>query len=643
MTPEELQKKTEEGYVWKYDILWPPQGGRPMLGADIEIWMYMNKDGVQASPGYKGQAYHMMAFISETMAYEGAYQPFIWNPNAIKMLEDYYANPWSAYVGHGSSGKSRTVAAIAVAEFLMDPKNTSCLVTSTTIPEGKKRIWADVELCWHSVSTYYGGEKYMPGELVPSLSIIRYVDRASGYEAMNRGLGLIPSKEEESKAGIGKMKGFKAPRLRLFLDEGSDISYKIVESAKENLVTGAMVGPDGKKDFRCCITLNANDRGDTGGRLCMPKGGWDKVDIANADSWMSDEDIFVRRFSGWQSPNVLKALAGECGEWEEPYPGLLSLGLLKAQQERNGEDSPNFQRQYLAIWPVGGVVETIFTEDEIRQHGGHEPLERRGDLVAVIWGKDPSFTHGGDRTPMVRIDLIRDPDNGNRMVAQYVETIWLDDGLDPRKSKTLQLRDKFIKVAQEKNILPRNFGCDVTGSGRELMTMINEKWPGGTGFEGITFNAKATNHPVSMLERTPAVEKYANLGVELWMVGKELLMSGQIKNLPKGIIEEMCGRRYDVDNKGKDPQGRVQIEDTPHYKKRLGRSPDHAQALFVALQVARVRYGLLAAAKAAKKPKAEVTSTSPYNWEPLQKRPSKGLRGLAAKYASLKNHPIGIR
>ncbi len=228
------------------------------------------------------------------------------------------------------------------------------------------------------------------------------------------------------------------------------------------------------------------------------------------------------------------------------------------------------------------------------------------------------------------------------MVAQYVETIWLDDGLDPRKSKTLQLRDKFIKIAQQKNILPRNFGCDITGSGRELMTMINEKWPGGTGFEGITFNAKATDHPVSMLERTPAIEKYANLGVELWMVAKELMMSGQIKNLPKSIIEEMCGRRYDIENKGKDPQGRVQIEDTTHYKKRLGRSPDEAQALFVALQVARTRYGLLAAAKAAKKPKAEASVTAPYNWSPLQPGNKKGFRGLAAKYAGLRNTPTGL-
>lgn len=635
MTPEEIEKKQAAGFLYVCGVLFHPlANGQPITPAVAHQKFYLNHHDLWQAPGYLGQKGHLKAFISAIMGYKGAYQPFQWHPSAEAMLDDYFSHDWSAFVGHGSSGKSRTVAAIAVAEFLMKPEDTSCLLTTTTLSFGKRKVWADVELCWNNACNYFGGEDKMPGELVSSQCLIRYIDRATGYKAENRGLALIPSNEDESESGIGKMKGFKSPRLRLLLDEGSDISYRIVESAKENLITGAMPGPDGRKDFRVAITLNANNRDDTGGKLCMPKGGWDKVDTVTEKTWVSEEDIHVRRFSAWDSPNVVMALAGECGEWDEPWPGLISLGLLK-HQARGGE-TPNFQRQFLAIWPTTGTTETIYSDDEIRMHGGFSRVQRRAKLIARLWGLDPSYAHGGDGCPLVCEDLVVDGDTGH-MATEWVKTIWLDEGLDPKKDKSLQIRDKLAVIAEKEGIDWANFGMDVTGS--QLKSFIIEKIPGASAMLAITFNAKATDRPVSKLDRTPAVEKYSNLGVELWMVGKELLLSEQVHNLPKTMVEEMCGRKYG-DKNGKDPQGRIQIEETSKFKKRLGRSPDEAQGHFICLQVARERHGLLASAKPAKAPKPVPGKIEEADFSRLQ--PKKGMRGvslLKGGMGNLSNYP----
>jgi hypothetical protein len=632
----------EQGYIEVYNCLWPPNLQNP---AAIESRMVLGEHGEHKADGFLGQAEHFRRFITIVMGHEQCDQPFIWNPNAKQITDDYFDHQWNSFVGHGSSSKSRTIAAIAVAEFLLKPKDTSCLITSTNIPDGKKRVWADVERCWFDACTYFGGEDVMPGELVSSIAIIRYIDRASGYKAQNRGLALVPSKEDESQAGIGRMKGFKSPRLRMFVDEASDISWKIIEAAESNLETGAMTGPDGRKDFRVAVTLNANEKEDTGGKLCCPlneKGedDWKAVDTAMAVSWKTKRG-HCRRFSAEDSPNVVLAREGKCGEWEEPFPGLISLGLLNAQRDRMGNGSPNFQRQYLAIWPEGGVDPTIYTKDEIEHHGCHQKVTVRRELIERLWGFDPAFTHDGDRAPLVWVDLIRD-DQG-RMVAEYGGVMWMDDGMNPQKDPNIQIRDNLVSTLTAKGVNPRNFAMDATGAGRTLAGFIKEKWPGGNGMLEIVFNEKATDRPVSAFSSKTGYDLYSNKMTEMWLVAKELMMSGQIKGLTDNVIKELTGRQYDKEKSGKDERGRVKIEETRIYRKRLGRSPDEASAVLVALQLARERHSLLASIRPKTAPKpGVVTSESPYDWSKLEKNHGKGLRGRAQKILLIRNMPTSV-
>ena len=108
----------------------------------------------------------------------------------------------------------------------------------------------------------------------------------------------------------------------------------------------------------------------------------------------------------------------------------------------------------------------------------------------------------------------------------------------------------------------------------------------------VTFGGKASDKRVSMNSQLTGAELYTNRVSELWFVGKELLRTQQIYGVAADLAKEMCARNYDM-TKGTGTL-RVKIESKPEFKARFGRSPDLADAAFLALDCARQRLGLVA-------------------------------------------------
>ena len=86
-------------------------------------------------------------------------------------------------------------------------------------------------------------------------------------------------------------------------------------------------------------------------------------------------------------------------------------------------------------------------------------------------------------------------------------------------------------------------------------------------------------------------ELYTNRVSELWFVGKELMRTRQIYGISSDLAKEMCARNYDMVKTG---SLKVKIESKLEFKARFGRSPDLADAAFLALDCARQRLGLVA-------------------------------------------------
>ena len=96
---------------------------------------------------------------------------------------------------------------------------------------------------------------------------------------------------------------------------------------------------------------------------------------------------------------------------------------------------------------------------------------------------------------------------------------------------------------------------------------------------------------VSMNSQLTGAELYVNRVSELWFVGKELMRTKQIYGISSDLAKEMCARNYDMVKTG---SLKVKIESKPEFKSRFGRSPDLADAAFLALDCARQRLGMVA-------------------------------------------------
>lgn len=635
MTKEEYLKNK---WIEKYGLWWPPNLQDP---ACIEQAMFLGKNGEHTSSGFLGEKQHFKSFVTLIFSHDRCSQTFEWNPNAELMLDEYFRTGgiWTCYAGHGSSSKTRCSACFKTADYLMDPENTSCLFTSTTMPDGKRRVWADVERFWFDACTYFGGEDKMPGELVHSIAIIRYIDRSTGRIDEARGLALIPSgNDEEAKAGIGKMIGYKAPRMRVGLDEASHVAWKVVECIESNLMTGCRDTPEGK-DMKVTVTLNPNVKTDTGGKLCCPvdergREDWKAVDTTVETRWPNKRGITIR-LSGYDSPNVKLAREGKCAPFDQPWSGLLSLQLYNDQKERLPYSS--FQRQYDAVWPEGEAIETIFTDDEVRHHRGHVKIEQKSSIQASLWGLDPSWTNGGDGCPLLNCLLIRD--HSERLILEYNKVERLDAGLDPTKDAVIQIEDRIAARLTHHKVKGNDFGMDTTGGGKIVYAHVLSKWHG-PGSLGVTFNGAPTDKPVSSLDKTPANEKYTDLMTEMWMFLKELLMSGQLKNLPDFIIEQLCARRYG-EGTARDKKGRIVLEENRKVKKRLGKGTDEAQALAITAHVAKMHYGLMPDAKPASAPPPEPKNPimEMFKFESLSKDGKGTFRSKMRRFGSLLSGP----
>jgi hypothetical protein len=230
----------------------------------------------------------------------------------------------------------------------------------------------------------------------------------------------------------------------------------------------------------------------------------------------------------------------------------------------------------------------IYSEAELIKGGAMGEVDW-ADKPTVVAGVDPAFTNGGDRTIMYTAEV------GYARNGQYVcklgEAIHLnDDATNKAVPRTYQIVHQIIDHCKRRNISANNVALDSTGAGAPFCDVLAGEWEGS--FMRVSFGGKASDKRVSMNSQLTGAELYTNRVSELWFVGKELLRTQQIYGVAADLAKEMCARNYDM-TKGTGTL-RVKIESKPEFKARFGRSPDLADAAFLALDCARQRLGLVA-------------------------------------------------
>jgi len=520
--------------------------------------------GFAHHPRALAREYYFWRICDELWNHDDLPEPLmVRHPWAEQMIRSAIHNKYLSVGGSASSGKSHTMAAWGIVNWLSQPRDTLVLMTSTTLREARKRIWG-------SVISLLSVIEGAPIKIRDSIGNAAYVDERENL-IERAGLSLIAAEKSKTREAVGKFIGIKQKRVILIGDELSELSEAILNAGLTNLSKNPF--------FQMIGMSNPNSRFDAFGVWSEPKDGWESVDIQTADEWDTKWGGKYIRLDGERSPNVLLG--------ETKYPWLPTAEKLEEDRILLGTESRGYMRMIRAVFFDSDETTGIYAESELTNCGAMGKIEWEGKPTMVA-GIDPAFTNGGDRT-ILSIAEVGYARNG-QYVCQFVDAVHLnDDATNKAVPRTYQIVQQIIDHCKRKGVSPENVAVDATGAGAPFCDVLAGEWS--PNFMRVTFGGKASDKRVSMNSQLTGEELYTNRVSELWFVGKELMRTRQIYGISSDLAQEMCARNYDMIKSG---SLKVKIESKPDFKARFGRSPDLADAAFLALDCARQRLGLVA-------------------------------------------------
>ena len=512
----------------------------------------------------KAREYYFWRLCDELWNHEDLPEPMmVKHPWAVDMIRSVIKNKYVAIGGAANSGKSHTMAAWGILNWLAQPRDTLILLTSTTLREARKRIWGSVI----SLLMVIEGA---PIKIRDSIGSACYVTE-TGNLIDRAGLSLIAAERSRTKDAIGKLIGIKQKKVILIGDELSELSESILHAGLSNLSKNP--------SFQLIGMSNPSSRFDAFGVWSEPDGGWDSVDTNVADQWKTKWGGSYVRFDGERSPNIIAD--------EVIYPWLPTKEKLNEDKALLGPESRGYMRMVRAIFFDSDETEGIYSEAELAQSGALSKVDWQGTPTPIA-GLDPAFTNGGDRT-ILYTGFVGYSVNGQYCVM-FNEAVHInDDATNKAVPRTYQVVRQVIAECQKRNIQAQDLAVDSTAAGAPFCDVLAGEWS--DAFLRVSFGGKASDKRVSANSKLVGSELYVNRVSELWFVGKELVRTKQLHGIDNALAQEITGRNYDM---VKGSTLRMKIEPKPEYKSRFGRSPDLADAAFLCLDLARQRHGLVA-------------------------------------------------
>lgn len=461
---------------------------------------------------------------------------------------------------------SHTFAGWGIVNWLCNPAKTQVAITSISLKEAKKRIWGSVlDLLQKAEETID-----LPGAIRDSIGNVAYVSPEGKLNA-KFGMSLISADKSRTREAVGDLVGLKAEHFILIADELAELSPSITQTAVANLTKNI--------NFQMVALSNPNSRFDAFGEFATPEDGWDGVNVLSDTEWVTKQGGKYIRLDGERSPNIL---AGK-----DIYPFMYRNENL-SEDRKMGENSRRYMRMVRAVFFDSEETEGIYNESELTAAGCMKPVEWR-EAPTTIAGLDLGFTSGGDRS-ILYTAKVGYAGNGH-YVMEFGEAIPLvDDVTNKSIPRTYQIARRLVEECKKRGIKPDGLAVDATGAGSPVCDVIAGEW-GTDAFLRINFAGSATDRRVSAKSPDVGHELYVNRMSEIWFVTKEFIRTRQIFGVTTELAREMVARNYENVKSG---TLRIRVEPKKEFKARFGRSPDLADAAFVAVDLARQRFGLVA-------------------------------------------------
>lgn len=473
-----------------------------------------------------------------------------WTNQRLRALCEHKTNAWT---GCAAAGKTWDAGLFAMMFWLADPFNTIVVLTSTTAKMVRKRIWPVLR-------ELHRASPALPGHMLDSATMLQTTQGDDKY-----GIFAKAVLQGSSGRAIADIQGMHAERFMLIVDEATDTPEAIAEVIP-NLQKGCA-------DFRLLFIGNALSRLDPHGRVCEPRDGWQSIDVdddewetAGVPEWGIEPGVCLH-FDGLKSPNL------KIGE--DKWPFLYSNKDYARDMARpEAKESLAFWKYTRGFWAPDGFCKTVMSEPLVVKYDGMGKFTFMTNSRRVA-GLDAGF--GGDKC-ILRIGTIGDIEGG-RTAVQLDKKIELIIKASAKEPVHYQIARQVKEHCEREGVGPEAFGLDATGEGGGLASILSNEWS--PAINWVEFGGLASDYAISETDGRPAREVYDRKVTELWFSAREFLINGQLKGLDKVEVQQFSSREYTDDKR------RIKLDTKDDCKKKVGHSPDEADAVAVLLEVAK--------------------------------------------------------
>lgn len=500
-------------------------------------------------------------------------------------------------IGGGGLGKTYSTCAYFFLEWLTDPLWTRVQVASNSKDHLEKNAWGDL------IRLHAGASMKLPGKR-DTVSISLEKKRAQGI------FSLILPGGPESK---GKLKGAHTKprpehpvfgrRSRVFalIDEAQEAPQNIFAEIPNRFST---VDGDDVDHIKFALTANPKQVFSEFGAVCKPKkGGWEGNTRAD-ELWESEQGWTVVSLDAMKHENIVAR--------KKVFPGFVTWSgvegwLLKAHG--NWEDPLMYSFVYGKFPPLG-LASSVIKQNWLTAAEGEWIFDSQTKAAA---GADPAFT--GDRPALAFGRVGRAVGwidySGNKFDLPEPKIVIQVDAaaVVPQSNDSQIIADGYMERLQPLNILPDQFGIDMTGQ-RGVHDIMRRQWgakvkplPEGpsaiAAIHGIEYARSPTEHKIADEDTATPRDLYNIIATELWYAAAKLFEFGVIrigKNVDVSVFAELAARQGGMQvGLGK----KLTVESKTDFKKRTGmKSPDLADATLIMIHVARISTpGLIPRAK----------------------------------------------
>jgi hypothetical protein len=540
-----------------------------------------------SGPTKKTWAFHMLRYLKLLFPKQDIHPFMRRQVKAIEVSWWIKGREMINYIGSKDSGKTQVMAEISIALLTLDPEFTVIYAATPLLLNAKTTLWGRIGKLWEEMDkSMWQGAK-------------------SGNEMMtllpgNQQAGFIEKKVFDK---VAVMQGAKAPDERgkrgfliLLLDEVALFKNTSFRETLDNLL--------GKQRLMILTGCNFRDQDGLEGDLCKPIGReYESIGVDEDFYWDSSYNSFTLRLDGHRSPNIQLGYV--------KYNYLLKEAERARMEEQHGLTGPKYMEQIRSAPCASMASMIVITRADLTARGVFDTdlIWGERDRVRVAfcdpaWGGDEAviqafeigrahvFASDNKQVPIQIFTPICHPETIRLKVNMPFDREWQNRFEAAIRGKPyyrdigkLVTFDQQIVVASyefllKHNVPLRNFGYDSSLRG----SIVNE-------FSAIIGDQVV---PVDPLQQASdrivehgktAKEMYGGFLTETWFAVGDLARAGQLRGgtMLTTAIGQLVRRTYN--NIG----AKKQMEKKDDYRKRMGSSPNHADVLVGAVEMARRR------------------------------------------------------